>query len=233
MDIAINREMALDLVRYYMRKLHETERIQPLTTKQLETWIIARDNLTSLVLQLKLNGEDIDALLESVRKELNIQYSYKQVLVRVDGAARGNDNPDVDNLSGIAFSVYGDGVKLHSEAECIGSFVDIVKEDTGEVSKVSATNNVAEYLALIKGLQFLLNNNINAPDVLFLSDSNVVVQQVNFTNATRAPHLISLRNQALRLIAMFPNFRIEHVSREENHEVDALVNIILDQAETT
>ncbi len=228
----ISREMAYDLIRMYVERLHVGEVKHGMPGKKLEKWTVAKDGLTSLLVQIKLNGDDPDKILNDIKEELGIRFSHKELIIRIDGAARGNDNPDIDNKSALAFIIYGDGNEITRYAEYIGSHIIIPKSGIDDASVARATSNVAEYMSLISSLEYLIEKEITAPNIIFLSDSNVVVQQINGTNATRAPHLVKLRNRARLLSKRLPNFTIRHVPREENAEVDLLVNKILDEQET-
>jgi ribonuclease HI len=229
----VSYDMAIDLLRTYVEKLHISERRMRLSGKKLETWAMINDRLADLLLQLKLNGYNIDEILSKVKQDLHLKFSHKQITVRIDGAARGNDNVNIPNQSGIAFIVIADGEVIARHAEYIGSHIELPRmlgeDEQSPLLVVPATNNVAEYLALIKALEFLIDNEITAPDILIMSDSETVVQQVNLTNATRAPHLLRLRNYILNLKRDF-EFRLVHVKGEENSEADALVNEAINKA---
>ena len=179
----ISREMAYDLIRMYVERLHVGEVKHGMPGKKLEKWTVAKDGLTSLLVQIKLNGDDPDKILNDIKEELGIRFSHKELIIRIDGAARGNDNPDIDNKSALAFIIYGDGNEITRYAEYIGSHIIIPKSGIDDASVARATSNVAEYMSLISSLEYLIEKEITAPNIIFLSDSNVVVQQINGTNA--------------------------------------------------
>ena len=88
-----------------------------------------------------------------------------------------------------SYLILHDGVKLHS-----GSFEDL----TGP-----ATNNIAEYNALIKGLECLLANIVTPGKILVMMDSQLVLNQVGGSWKVRKPHLRPLRDRAQMLLSNF------------------------------
>ena len=85
-----------------------------------------------------------------------------------------------------------------------------------------ATHNVAEYQALIEGLE--LAREYGVQRIRVYMDSEIVVDQVNGVSAVRTAHLSGLHEQARGLVAQFKSFRISWVPRELNAEADRLVN---------
>lgn len=228
---SIDYDTAIDLIRFYLEEFRIYERSYGVTPKQFEHWNLAQDKLANLLLQLKLAGHNTDIIIASIRDEMNLRYSFGDIVVNIDGAARGNGNVEVANSSGVAFIVYDDkGNVVTQHAEYLGSHVELRQQD-GSVLSVAATNNVSEYVALIRALEYLVDSCSNARSITVKSDSDTVVQQVNLTNTTRAPHLIKLRDYALSLVKNFSNLTLVHIPREENTEADALINKVLDEVE--
>jgi len=94
-----------------------------------------------------------------------------------------------------------------------------------------ATNNVAEYSALLEALALAASR--GADDVSLLADSELVVKQLRGEYKVRHPDLVPLHAEARRRASAFPRFRIAHVPRERNKDADKLVNRVLDMAETS
>ncbi|MDT7877955.1 MAG: ribonuclease HI family protein [Candidatus Caldarchaeales archaeon] len=88
-----------------------------------------------------------------------------------------------------------------------------------------ATNNVAEYHALIRCLRRALR--IGCRGIVIYSDSELLVRQMSGEYAVRSPHLLPLHEEARRLASGFASFRISHVPREANSEADRLVKRLL------
>ncbi len=88
-----------------------------------------------------------------------------------------------------------------------------------------ASNNVAEYSGLIRGLEWLKKDgHLNSP-VIVRGDSRLVVSQLNGIFKIKAPRLVELYHKAKELLSEFSNARIEWVDRSLNEEADLLSRI--------
>jgi ribonuclease HI len=125
-----------------------------------------------------------------------------------DGGARGNPGPA------------GSGAVLFDEN---GTVIAERMRSLGH-----ATNNVAEYTALIIGLEEALRRGIDELDVRM--DSLLVVRQMEGRWKIKHPGLKPLALRAGELLARFPKRTIEHIPRELNTHADALVNRAIDEA---
>ena len=132
----------------------------------------------------------------------------RRLILYADGAARGNPGPA------------GAGAVLLDEDGTV------VAELTLALGR--ATNNVAEYSALILGLEEAKRLGANAIDVRM--DSKLVVEQLSGRWRTKHPGLIPLALRAGQLLAPFPEREIRHVPREQNLVADALSNRAIDAA---
>ncbi len=127
----------------------------------------------------------------------------------IDGAARGNPGPA------------GAGVSIEAEED---RPAEELFESLGET-----TNNVAEYRALLLALRRAEER--KADTVEILSDSLLLVQQVNGIFKVRAPHLIPIVSDAIRRARSFRRFSIRHIPRERNRKADRLANLGADASE--
>lgn len=127
----------------------------------------------------------------------------------IDGGSRGNPGP----------AAWGVAV-LDEDGH-------LVEAHSGALGR--ATNNVAEYRALLEALS--LAGRRGAAQVEILADSELVVRQINGEYRVRHPDLKPLYLEAVRRIRKLGSFRIHHVRREQNQEADRLVNVALDRAE--
>lgn len=85
-----------------------------------------------------------------------------------------------------------------------------------------ATNNVAEYKAIISALEYLVNNNLIDSQVEILSDSKLAINQLNgYWNITK-PHLRHLVSEVHKLITPFQKVAFQWIPREKNTEADFL-----------
>ena len=126
--------------------------------------------------------------------------------VACDGASRGNPGP-----AGAGAQITGpDGSVLAEVAEGLGE----------------TTNNVAEYTAVIRGLERALE--LGATDVLLRSDSQLLINQLTGRYRVKTPHLQPLHRRVRELGARFEAIEYEHVRRERNTEADRLANLGVD-----
>ena len=123
-----------------------------------------------------------------------------------DGASRSNPGD-----ASIGVSIVLDGKEVHAISKKIGI----------------ATNNEAEYQALIDGLNYCVDNSIKEIEVFL--DSNLVVEQVNKNFKVKAGNLKVLNSKVDDLIQEFNFIEINHVYREENKRADQLANMALDK----
>lgn len=124
-----------------------------------------------------------------------------------------------------------DGASRGNPGEA-GFGVHVCSADGGEVAGLygylgRATNNVAEYQALLHGLRFALARGANEVDVF--SDSELLVRQLAGRYRVKNPGLQPLFREAQALLARFARARVSHVPRERNREADALANRALDE----
>lgn len=131
-----------------------------------------------------------------------------KVVVHVDGGARGNPGPAA---VGVVIAD-PDGTVLEEHGETIGV----------------ATNNVAEYRALLCGLERA--RALGADEIEVYGDSALVVNQVKGAWKVKQPHLRPLRDEAAAALSRFRRRSIAHVPRGRNAHADALVNQALDAA---
>lgn len=123
-----------------------------------------------------------------------------------DGGARGNPGP-----AAYGYVIEGeDGTVLAAHGEKIGV----------------ATNNVAEYSALIAGLEKALE--LGERDVTVVSDSELLVKQMNGEYRVKNEALRELSLRAAGLARQIGSVRYTHVRRHHNELADSLVNQALD-----
>ncbi len=94
----------------------------------------------------------------------------------------------------------------------------------------AATNNEAEYQALIDGLKAVAEWKPDRLEIYL--DSQLVVEQIKGRYRVKKPELKPLHEKAKELLDSFADFEITHVERERNHGADALANLALDEHRT-
>jgi ribonuclease HI len=127
-------------------------------------------------------------------------------VAQIDGAARGNPGP-----ASYAVVLRGpDGARI----EAIGKYIG------------RATNNVAEYYALIAALDAAAGRGIRRLRVE--SDSELLVRQMQGHYKVRSPDLRPLHERAQKATKALEYFAIEHIPRERNADADAVANAALE-----
>ena len=129
-------------------------------------------------------------------------------MLHVDGGARGNPGPAA---IGVVISEPG------------GTAVDELSERIG-----IATNNVAEYRAVLRGLERA--RELHASEVEIIGDSELVARQLAGAYKVKHPALKPLYEQAVAALREFESWSIRSVPRAQNARADELVNAALDAA---
>jgi ribonuclease HI len=151
------------------------------------------------VLQLKvLNSiKNIDNdIIHNISVRLD---DSKSVKLYIDGAADLHTK-----TAGIGGVFYRDGDELFNFSEFIGS----------------ATNNEAEYKALIKGLEE--SHNLNISNIEIYADSELVVKQINGDYKVKNERMQRLHHKAIGLFSKFNSWSLTHIPRENNSVADKL-----------
>ena len=131
-------------------------------------------------------------------------------MAHIDGGARGNPGPA------------GYGVVIEDrQGQPIEQLCDFLGLQT---------NNFAEYSALLAALDYALRHQVRALKVL--SDSELLVKQMNGQYKVRSAPLQELHRRAKELARQLAWFRIEHVRREKNRDADRLANQAMDAGRT-
>lgn len=129
-----------------------------------------------------------------------------RLTVNVDGGARGNPGPAAI------------GVVVR---DADGNVLEELGERIGE-----ATNNVAEYKALLRGIELAATH--GATELELVGDSELIVRQVEGRYKVKNPGMKELHAEAMRALGDFDSWSIRHVRRADNADADRLVNQALD-----
>ena len=132
--------------------------------------------------------------------------AMSRLTVNVDGGARGNPGPAAIG----AVVRDADGKIVEERGERIGR----------------ATNNVAEYRALLLGIELAAAH--GAEELELVGDSELIVRQVEGRYKVSDATLKGLHAKVKAALAPFPSWSIRHVRREHNADADRLVNAALD-----
>jgi probable phosphoglycerate mutase len=130
------------------------------------------------------------------------------LIIYIDGGSRGNPGP-----AGYGVVVQdGAGRTLHTISQAIGT----------------ATNNVAEYSALLAALEHALQHDAGRTQIY--CDSELVVRQMQGRYRVQSPDLLPLYRRAREMAGRLEQFTITHVPRERNSQADELANRAMDAA---
>ncbi len=131
-----------------------------------------------------------------------------KLTVHVDGGARGNPGP----AAAAAVLTGEDGQVLGDYTELLGR----------------ATNNVAEYHALLLGLAKA--RELGASEIEVIGDSELIAKQVSGAYKVKHEAMRALYLEVMKALREFDSWSIRTVPRAQNAEADALVNAALDGA---
>jgi ribonuclease HI len=145
----------------------------------------------------------------SLYKKLETGSKMKKWKTYIDGGARGNPGPA------------GVGVHLLDDRGTV--------RFSGGFFLGRATNNQAEYTGLVRALELLERG--GARQIEIISDSQLLVRQLNGEYKVKSPQIKPLYEQARRLLEKFDTWQIGHVRREYNTEADQLANEAMDAGE--
>jgi len=132
--------------------------------------------------------------------------SHSRLVIHVDGGSRGNPGPAA---IGVVLSA-PDGTTVDELGERIGV----------------ATNNVAEYQALLRGVQHAAQ--LGAREIELVNDSELVAKQLTGAYKVKHPAMRPLHAEAIEALKAFDSWRVRSVPRAQNARADALVNEALD-----
>lgn len=154
----------------------------------------------------ELSTEDLDALYN----KLFLQKSGVSLILYVDGAA------DLKaETAGIGGIFYLDGGDVEGE---LFSF----SKNIGK-----ATNNEAEYGALIEGLK--IGKELNGSQIQVFSDSELMVKQINLEYKVKNERIRKLYDTVTKQLAEYDDWKVKHVGREQNKKADILSKQGLDE----
>ncbi len=165
---------------------------------------ITKKRIDDLLQKLKeyVKKDDMSISGKAGKDASTIDKQFDFLIVNVDGASKGNPGE-----AGIGVAVFDKDLNIvHESCEYIGA----------------ATNNVAEYKALILGAKLAIK--FNANNTLFKSDSELMVKQIMGEYRVKNIQLKSLYSEVQSLLGKLPEWGIKHVPREENKEADLLAN---------
>ncbi|MFN3531915.1 MAG: ribonuclease HI family protein [Candidatus Brocadia sp.] len=183
-----------------------------LISKYLDTEKLIKENpsvtkeMVDALFQEMLKTEKVKEPIDSSLSRRDIpqqrQKGISELIIHTDGASRGNPGK-----AGIGVAIFNKDYHLIEEV-CM--FI-------GE-----STNNVAEYHAMMLAAQKAIA--YHAKKVIFKTDSELLVRQLNGEYRVKSPNILPLYNDLMKLLSKLPAWKIQHVCREENVIADTLAN---------
>ena len=161
---------------------------------------------------MELNNKEIEALKQHLKNKKNRSNSELETLYN-------------KLVVGNKITLYIDGAAdLHSKTAGIGG---VIYSSNNEIFSFSeylhdATNNEAEYNALIMGLKSLLKLKLLNP--IIYSDSELIVKQVNGEYRVKNDRMKLLHKEVISLLSNFETWSLIHVFRDKNKVADKLAN---------
>lgn len=138
---------------------------------------------------------------------MTIGDNHTEAIVHFDGGAQPNPGP--------------------AAIGCIVETEERYSECSDPIGK--ATNNQAEYKALIRGLKLAKDAGVDS--VTAKGDSQLIVKQVTGEWDTNDDTLADLWGEVRELVDAFDQFTIEHIPREQNEAADSLVDNAFEEGE--
>ncbi len=148
----------------------------------------------------------------------------------IDSVAKGVENVTEDGRLPNSVILFADGASRGNPGPS-GAGVVFCDERGGPLAEAysylgETTNNVAEYKALLLGLETARKDGVR--HVRFHCDSELLARQLQGRYKVRSPNLKGLYQKAQQLISQLDSFQVEHVYRDKNSKADELANRAID-----
>ncbi len=197
-----------------------------------ENWLNGYDNKliiesnidTSISENSHIRTKWIGEIDDWIFKQINNEDSTRERIIYLD-------DESMTTTSNIP-TLYFDGACRGNPSDILGlgailkDSKDNIIESQFDTDNNGGSNNEAEYLSLILGLQMAINNEIKILNVK--GDSQLIINQVTGKYQVKAENLIPLYNKVMDLCKSFYTIEFKHIKRELNKEADKLANIALD-----
>ncbi len=144
-------------------------------------------------------------------------YTYKEVDIFIDGAAKGNPGPAG---AGVYMTMVKDKNQPYQKPNTI------LKKS---YNLGRQTNNVAEYMALLQAVR--LARKLDVKKIHIYSDSQLVVNQMKGTFQVKSISIQKIKNIIDRYLDSFETYDLTYIPRDQNREADVLANIGVRQGE--
>ena len=176
-----------------------------------ETSNYSLDEATMMVLQItSTKGVEVHSKMRRIGEGEPVLPASDFATIYTDGGSRGNPGP-----SGIGYYIVGaDGREIKRGGEFLGM----------------SNSRLAEYYGLKEGLEQAIE--LGLKRVNFMSDSLMMVNQLNGVYQVKNLDLMQVYSDVLGLLSKLDSYSFTHVPREQNKEADAEVNRVIDENTT-
>lgn len=168
-----------------------------------------RLDIPRVLAQFNLTLDELSAIFQEVADHYREQEAGEWVMY-CDGASQGNPGP-----AGAGVVLYDPGGRVGAE---ISAYLG------------HATNNIAEYQALLLGLKKA--QELGVTRLQIFTDSQLVAFQLEGRYRVKEPHLLSLWQEAKKALQKFSSYAISHLNREANAAADRLARQAIDRLAT-
>ncbi|HAD83138.1 TPA: ribonuclease H [Candidatus Edwardsbacteria bacterium] len=144
--------------------------------------------------------------LVALADKIETDFGFSKVTLAIDGAARGNPG------------------EAGAGAALVDSHGNVLAERSQYLGK--ATNNEAEYQALIFGLKLAIERGFSKLSIQ--TDSELLANQINGSYRIKEPRLKKLFVQAQELLSQMEKWEIQAIPRAQNRLADRLANLAID-----
>ena len=182
-----------------------------------------QQSLFAFIKMSKLNKDQVRAIKNAVELD-GLSMADRKTLIKMIDDLNGQDQ---------AIKLFVDGAAdLHSKTAGIGG---VIYSNDKELSNFSEplfdkTNNEAEYLSLIKGIEQLIDLKVTSVDIY--SDSELVVKQVLGIYKVKNERMKILHNLVLEKLQLIDQWNLVHIRREKNIRADELSKLGMNKAKS-
>ena len=182
-----------------------------------------QQSLFAFIKMIKLNKDQVRAIKNAAKLD-GLSMADKKILINMIDDLNGEDQ---------TIKMFVDGAAdLHSKTAGIGG---VIYSNDKELSNFSEplfdkTNNEAEYLSLIKGIEQLIDLKVSSVDIY--SDSELVVKQVLGIYKVKNERMKILHNLASEKLKLIDHWNLVHIRREKNIRADELSKLGMSEAKS-
>jgi len=167
------------------------------------------------IFMIRLDEKETRALIHLLEKDLGNQIDpvQQEILTRLYERMTTNENVElyVDGAADLHTKTAGIGGVFYRNGEKLFTFSEYLDD---------ATNNEAEYTALLKGIEFA--QHLNLQDIKIFADSELVVKQINGEYKVKNPRMQTLYSKVFSGLNQLTTWSIQHIPRKQNTVADAL-----------